>query len=267
VPADPSEAPIVFTGRGGSGTRLLSQLADDTGVFIGNQRNRSGDSIEWVDTVYRIVAEIGGRRELPTGSAYRRPLRAQAARILERSTSAWTRWGLKLPEMMLILPLIVDAFAQAKIVHLVRHPVSSSLRRTHMTSRLDNPVGAATLPAAYRYCGRDVALIATDAPYVHNACSWNFQVGRVLRYGREVLGADRYRELAYENVCIDPAGAAGALRSFLGGADERRGASIAVDVARANAWDPHDPRVDLVWSLCGETASLLDYTREPPASA
>jgi hypothetical protein len=52
--------------------------------------------------------------------------------------------------------------------------LSSSLRRTHMTSRLNNPVGAAALPAAYRYSNRDPAQIRADEPYLHNVYAWNF---------------------------------------------------------------------------------------------
>jgi hypothetical protein len=264
---DPLDAAVIFAGRGGSGTRLLSQLADEAGIFIGNHRNKSNDSIEWVDLIYRMAVETGGGRDLPTGSAYRTAIRAVAAAILERAGPRNSPlWGLKLPETMLVLPLLIDAFPQAKVVHLTRHPVSSSLRRTHMTSRLSNPVGAVVLPAAYRYVKRDPALIAADEPYVHNACSWNFQVSRVVGYGRGVLGGDRYLEIAYEDVCTNPARAAATVRSFLGSPTEARETMIQVDFTRSGGWDAGDPRVDLIWRLCGETAVLLGYARQPDPS-
>jgi hypothetical protein len=257
---------VIFTGRGGSGTRLLSQLADAAGIFIGNHRNKSDDSIEWVDLIYDIAVEAGAGHDLPSGSAYRREIRASATAILSRSGSQISRWGLKLPETMLVLPLLIDAFPRAKVVHLTRHPVSSSLRRTHMTSRLSNPVGAVVLPAAYRYSKRDPALIATDEPYLHNACSWNFQVSRVVGYGRGVLGGDRYLDIAYEDVCANPARVAATVRSFLGCATEERETTISVDFTRSAGWDAGDPRVDLIWRLCGETAALLGYARQPDPS-
>src|ERR1700741_5203529 len=202
---------VVFTGRGGSGTRLLSQLAAQTGIFIGNGLNKSGDSVEWVDLIYRMVVEAGGGHDLPSGARYRQRLRDRATEILERASPQWLpRWGLKLPEAMLVLPLLIDAFPSAKVVHLTRHPISSSLRRTHMTSRLDNAVGAVTLPAAYRYAKRDPALITTDEPYLHNACSWNFQVTRVVHYGRGALGDERYLEIGYEDMCAEPSGVSAA---------------------------------------------------------
>jgi hypothetical protein len=105
------DAAVIFTGRGGSGTRLLSQLAEDLGVFIGNHVNKSGDSIEWVDLVYRLAVESSRSQALPMGSRYRQEIRARAARILEAHRgSAASPWGLELPETMLVLPLLVDAF-------------------------------------------------------------------------------------------------------------------------------------------------------------
>jgi hypothetical protein len=136
-----------------------------------------------------------------------------------------------------------------------------------MTSRLGNPVGAVALPAAYRYAKRDPALIATDEPYLHNACSWNFQVSRVVGYGRSVLGGGRYLEIAYEDVCADSARVAATVRSFLGCPTEERETMLPVDFTRSGGWDVGDPRVDTIWRLCGETAALLGYARQPDASA
>ncbi len=142
------DAVVIFTGRGRSGTRLLSQLAAIDGIFLGNDVNKSGDSVEWVDLVYRRVVEAGGAHELPKGSRYRREIRARAEEVLGHAPPGRSRlWGLKLPEAMLVLPLLIDVLPQAKVVQLIRHPVSSSLRRTHMTSRLENPGAPGGVPA------------------------------------------------------------------------------------------------------------------------
>ena len=264
----PIDAVVLFTGRGGSGTRLLSQLAADAGIFIGNHVNKSGDSTEWIDLIYRMVLQTGGQRDLPSGSKYRQEIRGRAQQILgDGPLSRSGLWGLKLPETMLVLPLLIDAFPHAKVVHLTRHPVSSSLRRTHMTSNLNNAVGAVVLPAAYRYANRDTGQIATDAPYLHNAFAWNFQVSRVVRYARDVLGAARYLEIRYEDTCAQPDGVLALVQSYLGFADERATTSIQVDNSRAGGWDPRDPRVETIWEICGETAALLGYTRELAVSS
>lgn len=262
------DAVVLFTGRGGSGTRLLSQLAADASIFIGNHVNNSGDSTEWIDLIYRMVVETGSRCDLPSGSHYRREIRTTAEQILGKAPPRNSEsWGLKLPESMLVLPLLIDAFPRAKVVHLTRHPVSSSLRRTHMTSRLDNPVGAVALPAAYQYSSRDVEQIATDEPYLHNAYSWNFQVARVLHYAREALGEARYLEVKYEDLCARPDRVFAVVRSYLGHVDHRAGTSIQVDPTRAGTWDLRDARVQTIWEICRKTAELLGYTRVPDGSA
>jgi hypothetical protein len=161
---------------------------------------------------------------------------------------------------------LIDAFPHAKVVHLTRHPVSSSLRRTHMTSRLNNAVGAVALPAAYRYANRDAGQLATDAPYLHNAYAWDFQVSRIVRYARAVLGQARYLEIRYEDVCAQPDGVLALIQSYLGCADEAT-TSIQVDNSRAGGWDSRDPRVETIWEICGETAALLGYTRDLAASS
>jgi hypothetical protein len=233
------------------------------GIFIGNKVNETGDSMEWVDLIYRIAEEAVDNLDLPSGSRWRREIRARANRIEYLAAPHGSRlWGLKLPEILLVLPLLVDAFPQAKIVHLTRHPVSSSLRRTHVTSMLANPLGAAVLPSAYRYSKRDVGLIATDGEYLHNACSWNFQVTRVARYARAALGRESYLEISYEDLCTEPSRVAALVRAFLGCAGGAA-TSIAVDPARTGSWDPDDPRVATIWDICGETAVALGYTPEP----
>jgi hypothetical protein len=260
---DPFDRVVLLTGRGGAGTRLLSRLAVDAGVFIGHEVSRSGDSTEWAELTYRMVADVGGQRDLPRGSRYRRELRATAERILAAAPRGRSgRWGLKLPETMLVLPLFIDAFPRAQVIHLTRHPISSSLRRTHLTSRLGNPVGDIALPAAYEFCGRTAEWIVTDEPYLHNAYAWNYQVTRVLHYARQGLPATQYCELKYEDVCRHPDGAFEIIRSYLGCVDCRGTASVVVDLARTGSWDQDDPRAQTIWEICGRTAELLGYRRD-----
>jgi hypothetical protein len=51
------DKPVILLGRGGSGTRLLAQLALSVGVFLGNELNASHDSVEWVETLYDLAVE------------------------------------------------------------------------------------------------------------------------------------------------------------------------------------------------------------------
>lgn len=85
---------VLFTGRGGSATRLLSQLAQAAGIFIGNRINKSGDSLEWLELIYRMAVEAGGSLDLASGSRYRSEIRAKARQILDHAPPrASPLWG------------------------------------------------------------------------------------------------------------------------------------------------------------------------------
>jgi len=185
--------PVILLGRGGSGTRLLSQLALSNGVFLGNALNASFDSVEWVETLYDLV----------------------------------------------------------------RHPLSSALRRTHMTSRLDNPVGRVVLPAAYLACGLDLARMEDDEPYIHNAVTWAYQIDMVLAAWRAMSSPERRLQLRYEEVCAAPAKAQRQLSDFLGGVAATAG-SPAIDCSRIG--DTRiDARAERVRAICGRLAGELGY--------
>lgn len=259
------DRPVILLGRGGSGTRMLTELALGLGVFLGGSLNDSGDSLEWVASLYDLAIDAS-HGQIEAGSArdldWRARLRALASGILaDAGRDPEAAWGWKLPETMLTLGVALRAFPDARVVHLVRHPLTSSLRRTHLTSRLDNPIGQIVLEAAYRAAGLDLARLSRDGPYVHNAASWNYQVRSALS---TLTGTDaRVLQVRYEELCASPARTQALIAAFIG-ADIPDGApSCSVDAARTNAIDPSDQRADVVWSICGETAQSLGYRRMP----
>ncbi|MCY3874357.1 MAG: sulfotransferase [Rhodobacteraceae bacterium] len=249
--------PVVATGRGGSGTRLLSMLLQEHGVFLGNRLNGSEDSIEWIGVQYESAA-----RKLTDGAPERgcwnEALSGCAEKILQRGQ--WKEgqlWGWKLPETMLILPEVVQAFPNARIVHLVRHPVDTCLRSTHVTSRTDIPVGAATLHAAYSRLGwrRDPG---DDDDYIRNSASWVFQVQGAIQFGRE-LGSSRYLEIRFEDLCADAQAVSDAIARFLDIPETESAVGGIIDNTRRRYWAEGDKRALEVWSICGEIGKTLGY--------
>ena len=249
-------APIVIAGRGGSGTRLFSVVLQQLGVFLGNRLNRSDDSVEWVETIYRL-----GVHRLATGASAADAvdaLRACAAGVLAQAPDEVSLWGWKLPETMLILPDAAQAFAAARFVHVVRHPLDTCLRRTHMTSRIDNPIGEATLRAAYRQLGweRDPA---GDPDHIRNAASWAYQLADAQAFFAR-LPPGRGLTLRYESLCDEPDATAARMAAFVGVAP--RPVALRVDDARRRLWSPGDERIDEVWAVCGALAEAHGYTRD-----
>jgi hypothetical protein len=254
--------PVILLGRGGSGTRLLAQLALSVGAFLGNELNASHDSVEWVETLYDLAVETvtgdiasGSVRELYWHSRLRR----RASEILATGRrDPRGLWGWKLPETMLSLPHALRAFPRARVVHLVRHPVTSALRRTHITSRLDNPVGRAVLPAAYRAYGLDPDNTELDEPYIHNAVTWAYQLGGVVGTLRSIPLAQGCLQFRYEEICAAPDEAQKRLTAFLGAA-----APITeppeIDARRTGDYRAEDEKAKKIWSICGGLAFELGY--------
>jgi hypothetical protein len=195
--------PIVLLARGGSGSRLLSWLAEDAGIFIGNEISGSGDAIEMVQDLYMGVLNKYQKRASWQKQRIVPRIRLAAARMLERAGPTQIPWGFKLPESMLLAPEIHRAFGEARYLHLIRDPLTTCLRRTHMTARFDNVIGRVAIRAAYHYCGRDLDKSLKDSPALRMAYTTIHQVETVRAFARAHLGG-RYLEIRFEDLLQTP---------------------------------------------------------------
>ncbi len=196
-----------------------------------------GDTLRyWAEAVDNSPArQVGRSREYLLRIPTRAELRDAAAAMLDRA-GAPAAWGFKLPECLLVLDEILQAFPQARFIHMVRDPLATCLRRTHMTARLDNQIGQAALPAAYRYIGRPLDAIHTDAPAVHMALTSRHQIEGVLEM-LAGLAPERSLQLRYEDLLTDPAKAIAQAAQWIQGKDPPAGVTSAllreVDPGRA----------------------------------
>lgn len=196
------QRPVILLSRGGSGSRLLSMMVEDAGVFLGNELNRSGDSLEMVVPLYRAIIEkfachADWQKQQPVAR-----ILAAAARMIKDITDSQP-WGFKLPESIFVLPELTQTFPQARFVHLIRDPISTCLRRTHMTARLDNHIGRITLPLAYDSMGWPRRKILEDHPAEHAACSVTHQLSLVASL-RETSSPQQFFELRFEDIIAHP---------------------------------------------------------------
>ena len=199
------DSPSILLAKGGGGSRLLSYLVEDCGIWLGNDINVSGDCMDMVIAVYQGVIEkykckADWQKELVVPQ-----LRLSAARMLQAMPAdKRANWGFKLPENLLLLPEINEAFPSARYIQMFRTPVKTCLRRTHMTARLDNQIGRVTLPLAYRKAGLPVEQILSDSPALHMAYTTLHQLGLSLEFCRKNFSDDRYIELYFEDILSDP---------------------------------------------------------------
>jgi len=195
--------PIVLLARGGSGSRLLSWLAEGAGVFLGNDVSATGDAMEMVQDLYMGVLNTYRERASWQRQRVVPRIRRAAARMLERAAPIQAPWGFKLPESMLLMAEIRQAFAGARYLHLIRDPLTTCLRRTHMTARFDNVIGQVAIRAAYRYCGRNLEQSLEDSPALRMAYTTIHQVQTVRDFARAHLGG-RYLEIRFEDLLRQP---------------------------------------------------------------
>ena len=198
------DRPVVLLARGGGGSRLLSTLAQDLGLFLGNELGGAGDARELVLPIYQGIYERYSckaswqrQRTIPR-------LKAAAARMLVQGNPKAAPWGFKLPESLLLLPEIGLAFPEARYIHMVRDPLATCLRRTHMTARLDNQIGRVTLPLAYDYAGRPRRHILDDSPAQHMAYTTIHQLDLVAQ-ALDAIPESRRLLIRFEDVVERPA--------------------------------------------------------------
>nr|WP_232846293.1 sulfotransferase [Amphritea pacifica] len=254
------DSPIIVTGRGGSGTRLLSQLIQNMNIFMGNDINETEDSIEWVGPIYDMVINRIQIEHDTFEMKHIRRLRNNAENILQKSDIHSGLWGFKLPETMMCLPELKQAFPSARFIHLTRHPVGISMRRTHMTSRSDNPVGKRVLEDAYRYIGNDPGSIAGGVDEVNNSVSWNYQLSKAVSFFSDLSEGEDFIQVKYEDILSCPDKVLGRLCEFLDLNDDCEH-NLELDSDRTNSISEQNQMTDLVWSVCEEVATRIGYKK------
>ena len=246
-------SPIILVSKGGGGSRLLSVLAGDFGVFLGNEINTSGDCLDMVEAVYKGVMEkYGNPAGYQSGWVISR-LRRAAADMLARADGNKTKlWGFKLPETLFLLPEIQAAFPEARYVQMFRNPIDICLRRTHLTARMDTKIGGITLPLAYRSLNRPVEMIDRDSPAIHMAYTTLHQLRLILDFFGGSFGGDKSLELYFEDLIRDPKTAVGKFGIWLSCPPVSTRIIEAIDINRAL-----NPTVNYPAEVVDEVVSLL----------
>lgn len=143
---DPVAQLITIIGRGHGGTRAMSHTLSQSGVYMGDTLNRSGDLIP-AQPMYdacRIISrhvihksgtewDFSRLHTMPIDPEFERLVHTYLNSVL---TSPANPKGWKLPETTLALPWIVRMFPDAHYIHWVRDPRDAILGE-HLTDDLD----------------------------------------------------------------------------------------------------------------------------------
>ena len=136
---------ITVIGRGHSGTRAMSHTLSESGVFMGEPLNGSGDLLPPQDmyeacrVMAKHVVHLGGLRwdfsklhTMPIDPAFTRLIESYLSSVLGNETE---NKGWKIPETTLALPWIVRMFPDARYIYWVRDPRDNVLGN-HLTDDL-----------------------------------------------------------------------------------------------------------------------------------
>jgi hypothetical protein len=257
-----TDKPLILLGKGGGGTRLLSLMAQDCGVCIGNEVNTSGDCMDMEKAIKQTMTD-----KLQNPESFNRvrsieTLRLSAEKMLhEMRPDQRLSWGFKLPESLFILPELADAFPKARYGVIFKNPLHNSIRRTHLTSRLNTPEGKVTLPAAYEYAGIESSRIESDNFLLHNAYTTRHQLELLIGFlSHQEFPASRCFICKYEDIIRSPHEQLKAFSAWLGRPETGSGLADAVDVNRAKqVTEADDATREKVRSIVKQISEKLGY--------
>ena len=261
--------PIAVGGVGGSGTRLVSQLLRDAGIFMGDDLNEAGDNL-WFTLLFKhdaileasderfdrllesflsamtggeplplesiaIIDSLAGEDRAQHGSGWlmqrRETLLAAAA-----SRSSHRRWGWKEPNTHVVIERVWERLPDLRYIHVVRHGLDMAYSRNQNQLCL---WGKHAL-------GRECAI--TPANSLAYWC-------RIQKRMETLLSGNRHRMhwLDYDELCANPDPALDELAEFLS-IERNEFPSLSTRISRP----PHRHHG---WRADGFSASDIEYVR------
>jgi len=187
----------VIGATGGSGTRVLARIVLRGGMFIGSDRNRSEDALDFAAFSDRWVDEVvAGRRS----AAMTDELRALVARQwAERGGDG--PWGWKEPRSVYLLPFLAEELPGLRFLHVVRDGRDMALSDNQVQLRKH---GAAVLGDG----GGELSPLRSIE-------LWSEVNVRAADYGERELGP-RYLRIRFEDLCADPPAVTAEVLGFFG---------------------------------------------------
>ena len=232
-----SDNPIVIGATGGSGTRVLAQILEQAGVFIGADLNRALDA-KPLTVFFDLWINLYAARDTVLNQDEAECLLAPMARSLTTAlTDHWSGadaagrvWGWKAGRSIYLLPFLHSRFPRLRFVHLVRdgRDMAFSDNQAQLSKH-----GPTFLDQAERQFGVPIQSIIL----------WNRVNLAAAAYGERELH-DQYLRIRFEDLCTDPQAAVGRLLEFGGLAgDVQELAALVQPPATIGRWREQRPRL------------------------
>ncbi len=197
---------ITVIGRGHSGTRAMSHTLSQSGVYMGNTLNPSGDLLPPEDMyeACRVMAKYvkyKGGMEWDFSKLHTMPIDPRFTKLIESYLqsvlkSSAVRKGWKIPETTLVFPWIARMFPDAYFIHWIRDPRDCVLG-FHVTDDLGE---------------FGVPYDKTDDLRLRRATSWKYQVDIV----RATPKPKHWTSVRLEDFVLDQDATLKKLQDYLG---------------------------------------------------
>lgn len=245
--------PLIIGGTGGSGTRVVVRLCQAAGWFMGDDLTRSADAPEGTWWVRRWVERATG----PNLAAMSRPQRTRMDREWSLALMRHRRqlaepaapWGIKNPQLFLILPYLNERFPRMKFIHVVRDGRDMAFSGNQNQLRKH---GDLWLDEGYADAG----------PPTRSIAFWAKTNLAQADYGERKMSG-RYLRLRFEDLCREPVEATAKLFAFLG-ADPAGVEAAAARIrppSTMGRWREQDPAIlDEIRKEGAEALRRFDYT-------
>lgn len=225
--------PIAVGGVGGSGTRLVSQLLRDIGVFMGDDLNEAGDNL-WFTLLFKhtSILEVSAERfdllleSFLSGMTGSTPFTEESITVIDslarqdraQHPSNWLlerkktllaatasrkmplRWGWKEPNTHIVIERLWERLPDLKYVHVVRHGLDMAYSRNQNQLHL---WGKSVL-------GRDHEIVPADS-----LAYWCRVQQRMETLQQQSQNRQRMHWLDYDRLCETPGPVLESLAQFL----------------------------------------------------
>ncbi len=197
---------VTIIGRGHSGTRAISHTLSESGVYMGQPLNKSGDLLPPEDMydACRILAPFvqwKGGLEWDWGALHTMDIPDEFTTLIGRYLTTVMECssehkGWKIPETTLVFPWIVRMFPEIKYIYWIRNPRDCILGQ-HLTDDL-NDFGIPYPP--------------TEDDREKRAISWKYQYDLV----QSMVKPKYWLEVRFEDFILNQAATLARLEQFLG---------------------------------------------------
>lgn len=194
--------PLVIFGTGGSGTRVVAQIARHAGYWMGDHVNESEDALHVAEFLESAVDPYVQRTDWlnrvlrdPRATIDLAPRAAALRQAVERHCSGIPaeakRWGWKNPRCIFILPLVQHVFPGFRVIHVIRdgRDMAYSSNQNQLDKHGHHLTNIGIGPDRPRH-ERSIAL-------------WSWLNSAAAAYGERQLG-ERYLRVKFEDLCNTP---------------------------------------------------------------